>query len=237
MSVFSPAQLLKKPVRTLVLYALTLLLVYQLWLLAHVFWYRTHNPTHTAFMTARLAALQESQPDARLHHRWVNYTSISNHIKRAVVAAEDAHFLEHNGFDWEGLQHALDKNLKRGKIVAGGSTISQQLAKNLFLSSSRNPLRKLQEAVITVMIENILSKRRILEIYLNVIEWGERQYGVEAAAQYYFGTSAGKLSGYQSARLAAMITNPRHYQRNQRSKSLSHKTTVYQARMRHAQIP
>lgn len=188
-------------------------------------------------MSARLAELRKTQPEAKLHHRWVDYSRISTHIKRAVVAAEDARFTEHNGFDWDGLQHAFNKNLSRGKIVAGGSTISQQLAKNLFLSPSRNPLRKAQEAVITVMLEQVLSKRRILEIYLNVIEWGERQYGVDAAARYYFGVSASALSPYQSARLAAMITNPRHYQRHQRSRGLASKTTTYQTRMRLVRIP
>lgn len=237
MSVFSPAQLLKKPIRTLFLYGVTLIFLYQLWLLAHVVWYRSHAPHETAFMSARLAELRKTQPEAKLHRRWVDYSRISNHVKRAVVAAEDARFTEHNGFDWDGMQRAYNKNLSRGKIVAGGSTISQQLAKNLFLSPSRNPLRKAQEAVITVMLEQVLTKRRILEIYLNVIEWGERQYGVDAAARYYFGVSASALSPYQSARLAAMITNPRHYQRHQRSRGLASKTTTYQTRMRQVQVP
>lgn len=237
MSIFSPAHLRKKPIRTLLLYVFTAWLGYQLWVFAHILWYLDHAPTETAFMSARLELLRAEQPGAKLHYRWVDYTQISVHIKRAVVAAEDAHFVEHHGFDWEGLQRALNKNLTRGKIVAGGSTITQQLAKNLFLSSSRNPLRKAQEALITVMFEQTLSKRRILELYLNVIEWGERQYGVEAAARYYFGVSAAKLNTYQSARLAAMITNPKYYQRYQRSKSLARKTVVYQSRMRHAQVP
>jgi monofunctional biosynthetic peptidoglycan transglycosylase len=129
------------------------LLLLQLWYLGHVLWWKAFDPSSTAFMEAGMARLQEKKPEAELRYRWVDYNRISIQLKRAVVAAEDSRFLAHEGFDWEGIELALEKNLKKGRIVAGGSTISQQLAKNLFLSASRNPLRKVQEAIITVMIE------------------------------------------------------------------------------------
>ena len=154
-----------------------------------------------------------------------------------MVAAEDSKFLDHEGFDWEGIQKAYEKNLKKGKIVAGGSTISQQLAKNLFLSTRRTPWRKAQEAVITLMLEKILSKRRILEIYLNVIEWGNGVFGAEAAARHYYKTSASKLSAAQSARLAAMIPNPRFYDAHQYTRYLNRRTAIIQARMYMVSVP
>ena len=121
-----------------------------------------HNPESTAFMRARLERLREEQPDATLRYQWVTYRAISVHLKRAVIAAEDAPFVQHDGFDWEGIRGAIEKNLREGEVVAGGSTITQQLAKNLFLSGDRAWWRKAQEAAITVMIEIIMDKRRIL---------------------------------------------------------------------------
>ena len=163
-----------------------ILFLYQLWILLHICWWIKFNPASTAFMEDRLDVIQEKKPDAELKHKWVDYKKISIHLKRAVIAAEDAKFLDHEGFDWEGIQKAYEKNHKKGKIVAGGSTISQQLAKNLFLSTKRTPWRKAEEALITVMLENMLSKHRILEIYLNSIEWGNGVFGAEAAARHYF---------------------------------------------------
>ena len=160
-----------------------IVLLMQFWYLAHVLWWKSFDPDSTAFMEDGLERLQEKNPDAELRYRWVDYNRVSIQLKRAVIAAEDSRFLAHEGFDWEGMEVALEKNLKKGRIVAGGSTISQQLSKNLFLSASRNPLRKVQEAVITVMIESLWSKRRILEVYLNVIEWGNGVFGAEAAAR------------------------------------------------------
>ena len=120
-------------------------------------------------MTMRLGEIRAVHPDARLAYTWVPYERISVDLKRAMIAAEDAKFVEHEGFDWDGIQQALDRNARRGRIVAGGSTITQQLAKNLFLSSQRSYLRKIEEAMITLMLEGLLDKRRILELYLNVI--------------------------------------------------------------------
>jgi len=145
-------------------------------------------------MDARLAVMQAKYPEAKLKHRWVPYDKISNNLKRAVIASEDAKFLQHKGFDWEGIRIAIEKNLKKGKFVAGGSTISQQLAKNLFLSSDRTIFRKLEEVVITLMLESMLSKRRIYEIYLNVIEWGNGVFGAEAAARHYYNKGVYSLS-------------------------------------------
>ncbi len=213
------------------------ILLYQLWIFLHICWWTKFNPHSSAFMEDRLEIIQEEKPDAELKYKWVDYAKISNNLKRAVVASEDAKFLDHEGFDWDGIQKAYEKNLKKGKIVAGGSTISQQLAKNLFLSTKRTPWRKVQEAVITVMLENILSKRRILEIYLNVIEWGNGVFGAEAAARHYYKTSAANLSSGQAAKLAAMIPNPRFYDAHKSTRYLNRRIATIQARMGMADVP
>jgi monofunctional biosynthetic peptidoglycan transglycosylase len=215
------------------------LLVYlQIGYLAGVLWWTWFNPANTAFMAAGLERLQERKgPEAELRHKWVDYPRISIHLKRAVVAAEDSKFLVHEGFDWEALEKAVEKNIRKGRIAVGGSTISQQLAKNLFLSPSRNPLRKAQEAVITVMIEQLWSKRRILEVYLNVIEWGNGIYGAEAAARRYFKTSAAGLGPGQAAFLAAMIPNPRYYETHRSSRGRLRRQAIISARMGQVAVP
>ena len=210
---------------------------YQLSILARLAWWRTHDPATTAFMEDRLERLRERKPAAQLRHQWVPYARISVNLKRAIVAAEDAKFADHEGFDWEAMQKAWEKNQKKGRVVAGGSTISQQLAKNLFLSGSRTPWRKAQEAMATVMMESVMDKRRILEIYLNVIEWGDGVFGAEAAARHYFGTSAAALTPSQAARLAAMVPNPRFYDRNRATPWLERKTGIILARMPAAEVP
>jgi monofunctional biosynthetic peptidoglycan transglycosylase len=230
-------RLIVRSILLLIGLALGLLLAYELWVFGHVWWWVDHNPTSTAFMEDRLERMRVKDPKARLRQQWVPYGRISNHLKRAIVAAEDAKFLDHDGFDWEAIQQAHAKNVKRGRVVAGGSTISQQLAKNLFLSGSRSPWRKAQEAVATVMIEKTMSKRRILEMYLNVIEWGEGVFGAEAAARHYFGVSAAQLSPEQAARLAAMVPNPRFYDRNRHTAWLNTKTRMIAGRMTAAQVP
>ncbi|MGH8638379.1 MAG: monofunctional biosynthetic peptidoglycan transglycosylase [Burkholderiales bacterium] len=216
---------------------LGIVLVYELWVFGHVWWWVEHNPDTTAFMQQHLERLREKNPKAELRHRWVPYERISTHLKRAIVAAEDAKFLDHEGFDWEAIQEAHAKNMKRGRVVAGGSTISQQLAKNLFLSSDRSALRKAQEAIATVMLETMMDKRRILEIYLNVIEWGNGVFGAEAAARHYYGVSAARLSAQQAARLASMVPNPRFYDSHRRSSWLHTKTRIILGRMSSAQVP
>jgi len=214
-----------------------LVLVYQLWIFLHICWWINHNPDTSSFMEDRLEVMQEKNPQAKLRHKWVPYKRISGNLKRAVVVAEDSKFVMHQGFDWDGIQKAYEKNLRKGRVVAGGSTISQQLAKNLFLSTKRTPWRKLQEAVITLMLEKMMSKRRILEIYLNVIEWGNGVFGAEAAARHYYGTSAANLSSWQAARLAAMIPNPRYYDSHRNARGLARRTATIAARMRLAQLP
>lgn len=221
-----------------VLLALVLLvLLYQLWIFLHICYWVHQNPTSTAFMRDRLELMREDRPKAKLKHQWVDYKNISPNLKRAVMAAEDSRFLEHDGFDWDGIQKAYEKNLKKGKLVAGGSTISQQLAKNLFLSSSRTPWRKLQEAIITLMLETIMTKQRILEIYLNMIEWGNGVFGAEAAAKHYYGVKARHLSSYQAAKMAAMIPNPRYYDKRRSTRFLTRKTATIQSRMYMVKVP
>ncbi len=213
------------------------ILAYQGYVAVRLWWWTDHNPSSTAFMDARLEVMREKNPAARLKTQWVPYEKISSHLKRAIVVAEDDKFVGHEGFDWEGIQKALEKNQKKGKVVAGGSTISQQLAKNLFLSGERSLLRKGEEAIITVMMEWILDKKRILEIYLNVIEWGDGVFGAEAAARHYFGVGAGQLSAEQSAKLAAMVTRPRFYDRNRNAPWLLRKAEIILERMPNAQLP
>ncbi|NOT15193.1 MAG: monofunctional biosynthetic peptidoglycan transglycosylase [Methylotenera sp.] len=222
--------------RALVL-LLGVVLLYQIWVFLHICWWIKFNPSSSAFMEDRLAIIQEAKPEAELKHQWVDYQKISNHLKRAVIASEDAKFTDHEGVDWEAIQKAYEKNLKKGKIVSGGSTISQQLAKNLFLSSKRTPWRKAQELVITYMLEAMLSKQRIFEIYLNVIEWGNGVFGAQAAARYYYKTNAANLSSNQAARLAAMIPNPRFYDAHRNTRYLAKRTATIQARMEYAEIP
>ena len=219
------------------LLALVLLfLSYQVWLLGHVLWWKWNPPAATSFMSLRLDELTNRKPDAELRYRWVPYERISVYLKRAVVAAEDDKFTDHEGFDWEGIQKAIEKNQKKGRAVAGGSTISQQLAKNLFLSPARSYLRKAEEALITVMIETFWDKRRILEVYLNVVEWGDGIFGCEAAAQRYFGVSAAQLNPAQAARLAVMLPNPRKYEKNFSPRLATHAARI-QSRMQYSEVP
>ena len=181
--------------------------------------------------------MQSKNPKAKLQHQWVPYGNISDHLKRALIASEDAKFVDHVGFDWEGIQRAYEKNMARGKIVAGGSTISQQLAKNLFLSTKRTSWRKGQETIITLMLEAMMEKERIFDIYLNTIEWGDGVFGAEAASRHYFQISAAKLTTEQAAKLAAMVPNPRFYDRNREAKGLLRKTDIILNKMGDADIP
>jgi len=220
-----------------VLLALCALVAVQFWFVAHIWYWAQHHPESTAFMRARLAQLREDNPRARLQQRWVPYGRISRYLKQAVVAAEDDKFMSHSGFDWEAVRRAHERNLREGEIVAGASTITQQLAKNLFLTGSRAWWRKAQEAVITLMLEALLTKRRILEIYLNVAEWGDGVYGAEAAARHHYGVPAAALSPAQAARLAAMLPNPRSYLPGAATPYLDQQVAVILARMTYTQIP
>ena len=169
----------------------------------------TENPTTTAFMEQRRAELRAEGKDDHLLHQWVPYGRISPYLRRGVLVAEDNAFYEHSGVDVKGFEEALRKDWERKKVTHGGSTITQQLAKNLWLSPSRNPLRKIREYFLARSLEKHLSKKRILELYLNVVEMGERVYGAEAAAHYYFHVSASELSPQQAALLAGCLPNPR----------------------------
>jgi len=222
--------------KQILLIAFALFCAYQLWLFAHVLYWKWFEPTETRFMALRLEELQQQNPKAKLMHQWVPYPQISLHLKRAVVASEDDKFMSHSGFDWANIEKAMGKNERKGKPVVGGSTITQQLAKNLFLSPSRSYLRKLQEAIITVMIESLWDKRRILEVYLNVVEWGNGVFGAEAAAQRYYHVPAARLTEQQAVRIAVMLPNPRKFEKVYPGYVAEHAQAVL-ARMRYSQVP
>jgi monofunctional biosynthetic peptidoglycan transglycosylase len=217
--------------------ALCVFLLIQLWFFGWILWWKWTPPIETQFMHLRLTELRQQDPNASLRYQWVEYARISPHLKRAVLVAEDARFVEHDGFDWVGIQTAMKKNQKKGRFVAGGSTLTQQLAKNLFLSPSRSLLRKGQEALIALMIESLWDKERIFEVYLNVIEWGNGVFGAEAAAQHYYQTSAARLSSWQAARLAAMTPNPRYYDAHRKTAYLTHRINAIHAQMPAARLP
>ena len=212
-------------------------LLVQLWYFAHLLWWTQFNPRSTAFMEARLSELRLKQPQANLRQQWVSYERISGNLKRAVVAAEDAKFVDHEGFDWDGIQRALRKNEQRGRVVAGGSTISQQLAKNLFPSGERSWIRKAQEAAITWMLEALMDKRRILELYLNVAEWGNGVFGAEAAARHYYGIGAAQLNPDQAAWLAAILPAPRRADQHRDAPWIERKAAVLLQRMGQSAVP
>ena len=168
---------------------------------------------------------------------WVEYDDIAKSAKQAAIVSEDSTFSQHNGFDFKGIEAARKKNEETGKMSAGGSTITQQLAKNLFLTSHRSYIRKGEEAIVTVMIETIWDKQRILTAYLNVAEFGNGIYGVEAAAQNYFNKSAANLNRDESALLIGMLTNPKYYEDNQGDRSLRNKQRIIKKRMKNAVLP
>ncbi len=170
-----------------------------------------NNPSSTALMEARMAEARERGRTLKRKWVWVPLSRISPYLKRAVIVAEDASFYSHGGFDWEGIKEAAAHNLERGKLHRGGSTITQQLAKNLYLSSEKSLLRKAHEAVITRTLEHQLTKSRILELYLNVVEWGQGIYGAEAAARHHFGKSAAALNLEEAVFLAAILPAPRQH--------------------------
>lgn len=224
-------------IKWLILGPLLIVLLVQLYFFLMVCWYAYVNPRMTNMMSDQLAVLREKNPKAVLKQQWVPYNSISANLKRAVITAEDANFSDHDGVDWEALQKAYEKNNKRHKVVGGGSTITQQLAKNLFLSGSRSYLRKGQELVIAFMLETVMSKERILELYLNVVEYGRGIFGAEAAARHYFRTSAANLGAAQAAKLAVMLPNPRYYDRHRDTNYLARRTNLIANRMGAAELP
>ena len=172
---------------------------------------KKENPKKTALMEYREKEWKEEGKKVRMNQIWVPLSNISPYLLKAVLIGEDDKFWNHEGFDYEAIQKAIEKDIKAGRFKFGGSTISQQLARNLYLSPAKNPLRKMREAIITWRMERVLSKRRILELYLNVVEWGDGIFGVEAASKYYYGKPSSELTPQEAARLAAVLPNPRRY--------------------------
>jgi monofunctional glycosyltransferase len=172
---------------------------------------RTENPIETALMRYRDEQSRETKRKRLRRQAWTPLSHISNQLIQAVLISEDDKFFQHDGFDWEGIKVAMEKNIDRRRWSSGGSTITQQLAKNLYLNPSKNPFRKLREAVLAVQMETALSKKRILELYLNVIEWGDGVYGIGAASEYYFNNSPAQINAAQAIRLASVLPNPLRY--------------------------
>lgn len=216
---------------------LAVVVVFQLWCFAWVGLYRLGLAPYTAFMKSEQMRLMFEKQRFVLEHEWMDYNDISDNLKRAVIASEDAGFVDHDGVDWNAIEVARKKNDKAGKAVAGGSTISMQLTKNLFLSSNKSYLRKAEEIGMTYAMELMLPKEQILEIYLNSVEWGEGVFGAQAAAQHYFKTTADKLTPQQAAKLAVMLPAPKKYDANRKSPYLAKRANVVLKRMRAAQIP
>ncbi|MDO4895739.1 MAG: monofunctional biosynthetic peptidoglycan transglycosylase [Moraxella sp.] len=187
--------------------------------------------TNSMFMT--LHRLDGGQ----VNQKWVNYDQIAKSAKQAVIASEDAKFVHHRGFDFDSIERAIKANERAGAVSMGGSTISQQLVKNLFLSSHRSYVRKAEEAVITVMMETMWSKRRILEVYLNVVEFGDGIYGIESASWHYYGKSAKNLTKAESALLISSLPNPKYYQKHRQNKRLRNKQRIIMSRMDTAMLP
>ena len=231
----------------LALAAIGFVIVLELYFFVMVGWYSRVDPSSTAFMRSHMALVREKNPDAKLQHQWVPYAKISDQLKRAVITSEDGRFAEHDGVDWDAIAKAYENNEKveaaKGKKtrqrarIKGGSTITQQLAKNLFLSGERSYLRKGQELVIAYMLEFWMTKQRILEVYLNVIEWGNGVFGAEAAARHYYGVSAAQLSSSQAAQLAVMLPNPRYYDTHRGSGYLAQRANAVQRWMPDAELP
>ncbi|GAA0776498.1 monofunctional biosynthetic peptidoglycan transglycosylase [Castellaniella ginsengisoli] len=231
----------RKIITTVLLAALCAAFLYQIGLLGMVVWFNFRNPANTPIMQDTLHALRAEDPDARLAYEWVPYDRISTHLKRAVIASEDSGFIDHDGVEWDAIRKAWSYNQRQADLGRarrrGGSTITQQLAKNLFLSNSRNYLRKGQELILTYMIEGVMSKRRILELYLNVAQWGSATFGAQAAARHYFRTDAARLSAGQAAQLAAMLPNPAYYDQRGATAYLRSHTATVRARMRQVAVP
>ena len=235
-------------------------LALQLYFVARIATMAVVAPESTSFQRSEAWRLANEKGTLRWRQQWVPYSKISDNLKRAVIASEDDSFSNHEGVDWDALEKAWEKNAKaearaakqapaksnaknpdkaapKPPKIVGGSTITQQLSKNLFLSGERTLLRKGQELVLTVLLEHLLSKQRILEIYLNNVEWGEGVFGAEAAAQQYYRKSASKLTAYESARLAVMLPRPKYFEKIPNSGYLASRAGTIMARMPDAQLP
>jgi monofunctional biosynthetic peptidoglycan transglycosylase len=219
----------------------------QLWFAGRILMMRWVAPQSTSFQRSEALRLLTEQKRVAWSQQWVDDAQLPLTLKRAVIASEDDGFAQHGGVDWDALKGAWKKNEKaqaraeaRGKTsskVVGGSTITQQLAKNLFLSGERTLLRKGQELIITLMLEGLLDKRRILEIYLNSVEWGEGLFGAQAAARYYFRTDAARLGTFEAARLAVMLPAPKRFERQPGSPYVMGRAGIITNRMNGAELP
>jgi len=192
---------------------------------------RTENPGTTALMRQRLGEAENSGKALKIVQQWIPLERIPRSVVDAVVVAEDGTFFEHGGIDWFEVQESIEKNIEEGRAARGASTITQQLAKNLYLSTSKDPVRKLKEVIITLLLERTLSKRRILEIYLNIIEWGPGIFGIEAAARTFFGKSAAALTLEEGARLAAVIPSPLRHRPDADTRYVVRRKGIVLARM------
>lgn len=230
-------RLMQLLLRKIVKWGLILGLAFMVFLFALVGSLNWRNPASTAFMDAERQRLSEVKPARALIQVWVPYAQISLSAKRAVIAAEDSAFTEHDGVDWDAIEQALKANAAKGKIRRGGSTITMQLAKNLYLSADRSYLRKGAEFVLTGMMELTLEKRRILELYLNVAEWGVGVFGIEAAARHYFGVQASVLNDEQAAWLASILPAPKRADRRRDAPWITKKAEVIQRRMLQVAVP
>ncbi|MEO6321861.1 MAG: monofunctional biosynthetic peptidoglycan transglycosylase [Polaromonas sp.] len=234
-------------------------LALQLYFVARIALMAVVNPESTAFQRSEAWLVTKNTGALKWRQQWLPYAQISDHLKRAIIASEDASFIMHEGLDMDALEKAWEKNTKAEERAArfvsrlaerksstpevkppriiGGSTITQQLAKNLFLSGERTLLRKGQELLLTLMLEALLNKQRILEIYLNNVEWGEGVFGAEAAAQHYYRKSASRLSAYEAARLAVMLPRPKYFETHLNSGYLASRARTITARMGGVEVP
>ncbi len=233
----------------MVLLAVVLL---QLFFVARIAVMAVIDPQSTAFQRTEAWRVAQGNDGLRWRQQWVPYAQLSDHLKRAVIASEDDGYAEHDGIDWDAVEKAWTKNSRaeeqaeqraaagrktRTPKVVGGSTITQQLAKNLFLSGERTLMRKGQEFVLALLLEALLDKRRILEIYLNNVEWGDGVFGAQAAAEHYFRKPASRLSAYEAARLAVMLPRPKYFEKLPGSAYLAGRASTITARMQHARLP
>ena len=187
---------------------------------------KKENPKKTSFMEYREEEWEREGKKIKIRQIWIPYSSISPYLVKAVLIAEDDKFWSHEGFDFDAIEKAIERDIRQKKFKFGGSTISQQLAKNLYLTPSKNPLRKVKEAILTWRIERTLSKKRILELYLNVAEWGEGIFGIEAASRHYYGKPASDLTPEEAARLASVLPNPRRYKPISDSKYVGNRSRI-----------
>lgn len=221
----------------LALGAMVMALGWLLWIVLQVVWLRDHNPSTTNFMREQARQLAAARPPRPIDYRWVDYAAISPALKQAVIASEDARFPAHDGVDWDAIEQAWQSNARAGRVRRGGSTITMQLARNLFLTAERSYWRKAQEVIIAFIIEQVMTKRRILEIYLNVAEWGVGVFGAQAASLHHFQVPAGRIDAPQAALMAAMLPRPRYHDRHRGNIALQRRAAIILRSLPSVSIP